>query len=297
MSDAPSSTKKPSPHDYVKSERIRLKAHPQFNERWVQDRIEKDPFLLGLGDLAVLDAERKLPGSGRLDLLLRDKNDRSRYEVELQLGATDPSHIVRTIEYWDIEKKRYPNHKHCAVLIAEDITGRFVNVVRLLSGVVPFVAIQMEAVKVGDSVTLVFTKVVDERDWGPVHERSSSSIDRPYWDKHVPQPSMALVDQVFDVVKGFDPSLSLNYKKKHIGMAKDGRPFNFVAFRPMKTQTNLRLKLPHTDEFDAAFQNTGLGFHYWKGGRAYVVHLKNGDSIKGNEGLEELIRQAYEHNR
>ena len=25
------------------------------------------------------------------------------YEKEIQLGATDESHIIRTVEYWDIE--------------------------------------------------------------------------------------------------------------------------------------------------------------------------------------------------
>ena len=28
---------------------------------------------------------------------------RREYETDVQLGATDPSHIIRTIEYWDIE--------------------------------------------------------------------------------------------------------------------------------------------------------------------------------------------------
>jgi len=41
-----------------------------------------------------------------------------RYEVEIQLGATDESHIIRTIEYWDIERKRYPQYEHTAVIVA-----------------------------------------------------------------------------------------------------------------------------------------------------------------------------------
>ena len=32
-----------------------------------------------------------------------------RYEVEIQLGRVDESHIIRTIEYWDIEKKHIHN--------------------------------------------------------------------------------------------------------------------------------------------------------------------------------------------
>ena len=40
-----------------------------------------------------------------MDLLLKNPDDDSMYEVELQLGATDESHIIRTIEYWDKAKK------------------------------------------------------------------------------------------------------------------------------------------------------------------------------------------------
>ena len=85
-----------------------------------------------------------------------------RYEVELQLGATDESHIIRTIEYWDIERKRYPQYDHCAVIVAEDITSRFLNVISLFNGSVPLIAIQMQAYKIGEHMTLIFTTVVDE---------------------------------------------------------------------------------------------------------------------------------------
>src|ERR1700704_4732422 len=85
-----------------------------------------------------------------------------RYEVEVQLGPTDEAHIIRTIEYWDIERKRYPQYDHCAVLIAEDITSRFLNVVALFNGMIPLIALQMQALKVGDQSTLLFTKVMDE---------------------------------------------------------------------------------------------------------------------------------------
>ena len=88
--------------------RVSLLGHPEVNERWLQEQIANDPALLGLGDLDVRDMERRQPGAGRLDLLLSDPETLDRYEVEIQLGATDESHIVRTIEYWEIEKRRYP---------------------------------------------------------------------------------------------------------------------------------------------------------------------------------------------
>jgi len=87
---------------YAKPERIRLKIHPELNERWLQDRIAEDPSILGLGDLILKDRERIQPRAGRLDLLFQDAESSRRYEVEIQLGATDEAHIIRTIEYWDI---------------------------------------------------------------------------------------------------------------------------------------------------------------------------------------------------
>ena len=101
--------------NYVKPQKISLKDHPVLNEKWVQDRIAEDPSVLGLGDLVLKDKERIHPKAGRLDLLFQDIESNRRYEIEVQLGKTDESHLIRTIEYWDIERKRYPQYDHCAV--------------------------------------------------------------------------------------------------------------------------------------------------------------------------------------
>lgn len=94
--------------DYVKFKPISVRDHRTLNEKWVQDRIAEDPGILGLGDVILKDKERHQPHAGRLDLLLQDSESSRRYEIEVQLGRTDESHIIRTIEYWDIERKRYP---------------------------------------------------------------------------------------------------------------------------------------------------------------------------------------------
>ena len=84
---------------YIKLERVLLQNHPELKECWVQARIAEDPAILGLGDLILKDKERIQPRAGRLDLLLQDPVADRRYEVEVQLGSTDESHIIRTIEY------------------------------------------------------------------------------------------------------------------------------------------------------------------------------------------------------
>lgn len=95
--------------EFAKFEPVSIRNHAELNEKWVQDRIAEDPAILGLGDVVLKDRERIQPKAGRLDILLQDAESNRRYEVEIQLGATDESHIIRTIEYWDIERKRYPS--------------------------------------------------------------------------------------------------------------------------------------------------------------------------------------------
>src|SRR3990170_5460068 len=139
---------------FKKSKPVSLKAHAVYNEKWLQGVLAEDTSFLGLGDLVVKDVERRQPRAGRLDLLLSDPETHTRYEVEIQLGATDEAHIIRTIEYWDIEKSRYPQYEHVAVLVAEDITSRFLNVINLFNRAIPLIAIQMRALEVGGLLTL-----------------------------------------------------------------------------------------------------------------------------------------------
>jgi hypothetical protein len=65
----------------------------------------------------------------------------------LQLGATDESHIIRTIENWDYERRRYPQYDHGAVIVAEYITSRFLNVIALFNGFIQIIAIQLRALE------------------------------------------------------------------------------------------------------------------------------------------------------
>jgi hypothetical protein len=205
--------------DFTRAERILLKLHPELNEKWVQSLIAADPSIIGLGNLVLRDKERIQPRAGRLDLLLQDTDTKRRYEVEIQLGSTDETHIIRTIEYWDIERKRYPQYEHCAVLIAEDITSRFLNVVALFNGTIPLIAIQMHALKVGNHTTLVFTKVMDDLTRGVVDEdedAEAAPTDRAYWEKTGTKVTTQLAEELLTIAREIDPSLELKYNKFYI---------------------------------------------------------------------------------
>ena len=223
--------------------------------------IAVDPGILGLGDLVLRDKERIQPRAGRLDLLLQDIEAKRRYEVEIQLGPTDEAHIIRTIEYWDIERKRYPQYEHCAVLVAEDITSRFLNVVALFNGSIPLIALQMQALKVGEHMTLIFTKVMDELSRGLVDEdedAEAAPTDRSYWEKKGTKATVQLADELLNIAHEIDPSLDLKYNKFYIGLSKDGQPFNFLQFRPRKNTINLEINLPRSEDIDAKIDKSGL---------------------------------------
>ena len=283
---------------YVKPERISLKTDPNFSEKWVQQRIAEDPSILGLGDIVFRGQERLHPRAGRLDLLLQDAETKRRYEVELQLGATDETHIIRTIEYWDIERKRYPQYDHCAVIVAEDITSRFLNVISLFNGSIPLIAIQMQALRIGEHVTLVFTTVMDELSRGLVDEdedAAAAPTDRAYWEKRSSKSSLALADELMGTVKEFDSTLELKYNKFYIGLSRDGQPFNFVEFKPQKNLLKLELALPQTDELDAKVEAAGFdAMDYDKQWKHYRLRLTKADLSSKTESLRDLMKLAFE---
>lgn len=232
--------------EFTKFETVSIKSHPEFNERWIQDRIAEDPSILGLGDVILRDRERTQPRAGRLDLLLQDADSNRRYEVEIQLGPTDEPHIIRTIEYWDIERKRYPQYEHTAVIVAEDITSRFLNVISLFNGMIPLVAIQMKALRSGDKIGLVFTTVVNQMSLGLVDEDEAGQepTDRAYWESRGSKKTVAMADEMLEIARLHDSDLQLKYNKFYIGLAKNGQPFNFITFRPKKSFMRIEPRLP-----------------------------------------------------
>ncbi|MDO8788528.1 MAG: hypothetical protein Q7J42_10710 [Sulfuritalea sp.] len=280
---------------YEKFEKFSLLAHSTLNEKWVQDRISEDPTTLGLGDVIVRDKERVHTKAGRLDLLLQEVDSTRRYEVEIQLGKTDESHIIRTIEYWDIEKKKYPQYDHVAVIIAEEITSRFLNVISLFNGTVPLIAIQMNAVRHGEVVSLFFTTVLSEVKRGLVDDDEGvhEPTDRPYWESRGTKATVAMADELLDIVKTVKPNLELKYNKFYIGLAENGQPNNFVVFRPQKNAIRVDPRVDRSEIFEKKISEAGLDVldYDTKWGR-YRIRLAQGDIKKHEVVLAELFMAA-----
>ena len=235
------------------------------------------------------------PG-GRLDLLFKNVDGVTRYETELQLGATDETHIIRTIEYWDIERRRYPQYEHVGVLIAENVTARFLNVISLFNGFIPLIALQMTAIDTGNGIGLHFTKVVDALRLGLMDEDEGAlePADRAYWEHRATAKTVKLSDEILELCKAFDPSLELKYNKPYIGFTRGGLAFNFATCTPKKSAMNLTLKLPRDESIDAKLEKSGLELLEYARWGAYRIKLEPQDIENHKPLLKELLKSAYE---
>lgn len=277
---------------------ISLEKHSTIDERWLHLRLQDDPSLLGLGDLQVIESERRQPSGGRLDLLLSDPGSLARYEVEIQLGATDEKHLVRTIEYWDIERRRYPKYEHTAVIVAEDITSRFLNVISLFNGFIPLIAIQLKGIEVNGAFTLVATRVLDAIPLGTIEEdqRAGGGSDRAFWVGKSSDATLSLVDSLMKIIRQVEPGIEPNYTKYYIGLAMPGSSArNFVSFVPQKARLIVQFRIKQSEELTSRLIETNLNLlSYDRQWGYYRIGFKQSD-LEDEERLqtiEELIRIA-----
>jgi hypothetical protein len=245
---------------YVRAEPIRV-ADAGLDERWLQDRVFEDPSILGLGEVEVIDRERRQDKAGRLDLLLYDSEEGTRYEVELMLGPTDESHIIRCIEYWDIERRRYPGYDHRPVIVAEAITTRFLNVLGLFAGTIPIIAVQLNALKLNDGVILDFVKVLDQASLRRDDETEvdATPADRGYWNDRATPKTVGIVDKFLDIINTkAEPKQQLRLNRYYIGLHDGKRVRNFIYFKPKKQFTHLFAELPESQKWAKKLEEAGL---------------------------------------
>lgn len=193
-----------------------------FDEFWLQEQICKNPSALKLGELEVVAKEKIQSCGGRLDILLKDAEDDTMYEVEVMLGETDETHIIRTIEYWDNEKRKYPQRQHFAVLVAESITRRYFNVIQLFSHAIPIIAVQANMIEVGGRKSLHFSKVLDTYEEPEDPTPTTYEIyDEDKWRQVAPW-MLEAANTMLEIISPIFPAAKLHYVKNYVAIEIDG---------------------------------------------------------------------------
>jgi hypothetical protein len=285
-----------------KAKIISVRELPNGSERLIQDLIADDPSILNLnvGSLVLRDRERTQPSGGRLDILLEDADSGENwYEVEIQLGATNETHIIRTIEYWDREQRRYPDVRHTAVIVAEEINGRFFNVIGLFNRQMPIIAVKVVAFMLEGQFGVLFTKILDYEPRATRTEDDGQTTTREDWEKRSSPETLQIVDEVLGIAKTFDPTIRPEYHKSYIGLVSDTAARNFLAFHPKSKHVRLSLFcLQPSEDFENAFDKEGLPLSsYNKRWRKYSVQIGKKALDQHGEFLRGEIKKSLEQAR
>ncbi len=278
----------------VYPEQINLKESGKqygISETTIQSEIYNNPAILGLGDLEPVYREKIQTSGGRVDLVLEDGD--TRYDVEVQLGENDESHIIRTIEYWDNERWKTPQYDHCAVIIAENITGRFFNVVSLFNKHIPLIAIQMSAFKTSSGdISIVFSKVLD-RIVQEDGEESGIIYDRNYEINRYGENIVELGEKIHsDLIADLDDNLGITNKKNYLGVLHNNIASNFFTVHLFKNRVEIRIYMTETDDCNnhmiAAEGDYRRGFYYFR--------VTNYDDFQKNSAeIKSIIYSSYKN--
>jgi len=259
------------------------------DEYWLRDRIFADPTILGLGDLQAVMREKGQSQGGRLDLLLKNPEDDSMFEVELQLGATDESHIIRTIEYWDGEKRRWPNRSHTAVLVAETINNRFFNVVHLLSLAVPIIGIQANIVQAGDHRALHFHKVIDSYEEPEEAETSQQPYDEKHWIENYPG-TLECAKWYKTLLEGLYGEVPTKYFEAYISLAVGGFARVWVTKRK-ENRAFIEVRVGEGDFQEAVDHLNSSGISVGTRSGKFLTFKVNLQQLKDKAAVHEWLAQ------
>jgi hypothetical protein len=283
-------------NDYEKATQFRLgDTSSGWGEIFIHDLVVNDPSVLGLGELVVKDRERIQQGAGRLDLLLQDTPPTARYTVEIQLGETNPSHIIRTIEYWDRERRRYPQYEHVAVIVAEEITSRFFNVIALFNQHIPLIAIKMTALDLVGKRTVLFTKVLDYASSAVEEEEAEYQPEsRQNWEERSSPASVAITDAVLAIAKTIDPSIVLKLNRANIVLKIGTQRERLLTFWPQKKAVKMSLPGLQSSVVEEKLDSANIDYEgYDERRRRYVLRLLPSTLPQRQELLRELIEIVY----
>lgn len=209
------------------------------DEKWLQDWICSKPERLGLGPLTIEQKELNQfkSGGGRLDILGYSPQTNTYYEIEVMLNECDADHGFRCLDYWARERIARPNSIHYAVLVAENLQGRYKTVIETLPQFLPFIAIEIRTLLLsnpdGSNVATTYAEIVAQPDdlimstpigaASPSAQRKQNPRDEKMWREAAGDSFVNDVQTMYTICeKQIGPS-SLDYSANSYISLKKGR--------------------------------------------------------------------------
>lgn len=137
------------------------------------------------------------------------------------------------------------------------------------------------ALKFGDQISLIFTKVVDAGTLGldDEEEEVQAVTDRTYWEtERGTKETVALADEMLNLIKTFAPERELRYNRYYVGLGKDEQPNNFAVFFPKRSSFQTNIYLKSSPEIDRQLEAAGIDvMDYDKRGGGYRLRVTKSD--------------------
>lgn len=181
-----------------------------------------------------------------------------------------------------------------AVLIAEEVTSRFLNVMSLLAGSIPPIAIQLNAIQVGDKLALDFVKVLDQRalrEDDTVDTTEGDEVGRPAWEKKVGENGVALCDELVSLLQPHtDCELGLRFQKRHVPVVPVGttRDVAFVVW-PRRTFMRIQVRAENLVALQDQLKEVGIDTNMVFGGTRLRFNLSAADLTNQSEAIIDVL--------
>lgn len=179
------------------------------------------------------------------------------------------------------------------MIVAEDITSRFLNVISLFNGAIPLIAIQLRGVEVGEKFALIATRVLDVMPLGTEEEDAGEVVNSHSWEQKSSATAWQILTELHQLVRQVQTDANLNYRKHHIGLEVGGRARNFLAFNPQTSTVLTSFKIPSNPDLDAQIDEAGLTrASYDSNFGNYRLRVRQQDLSERKDDLVTLIKLA-----
>lgn len=290
-------------------EKICMKTDRRFNEQFMKDEIVKDPNILELGDIEIIEVEKILPDGTRIDILAEGEKS-IRYIIELMTGECDADHAQRASLYYELEfLANGRNYDYYVVLVAEEFSANQLRAIRL-NMTVPYICIKLSLLKINEntvnfSAVRLFTHPTYMRVEFSNKLVSTSTPqvvwDRDSWNKEYPIP-FPISEKIVEVLtKVADIPVTINYVKESFNLYIKGLRLKCIQVRTTRLQ-GLTFTFVKNDELDTFILNNGYIVEevvekaWLSGYPTGRIRFRSLAMITDNEkNFEAVIRAMYEY--
>lgn len=104
---------------------------------------------------------------------------------------------------------------------------------------------------------------------------------------------------VLEIINEFASNISFKYNKFYIGLAANGQPNNFAAFRPRKNALAIDIRLPYSQEIQDKIEESKLDDKggYMKQWGIFRLRMSKDDITQNKDLLREILMKSYENSK